>query len=59
MFGELVAEYLEWSAAAVHADFERLELEARALEARRMAARIAAESVQNRRSMVTGRPRPT
>src|SRR3954469_7507523 len=43
MFGEALAEYADWTAAALHVEIERLELAAGALDARRMAARVAAE----------------
>jgi len=46
MFAEVLAEYTEWSATALHAELERLELEARALDARRCAVRAAAEACQ-------------
>ena len=44
MFAELLAEYVEWAPAALHVEIERLELEARALDARRLAVRAAAEA---------------
>jgi len=43
MFEEALAEYRQWSARALHVEIERLELAARALDARRLAARAAAE----------------
>ena len=46
MFEELLADYLSWSPAALHDELERLELEARALDARRLAVRSAAENKQ-------------
>src|SRR4051794_3394001 len=46
MFGTVSAEYLGWAPAALHAELERLELEARALDARRLAIRAAAEARQ-------------
>ncbi|HZX56529.1 MAG TPA: hypothetical protein VFE86_17705, partial [Ilumatobacteraceae bacterium] len=46
MFGEALAEYAEWTADALHVEIERLELAARALDARRLAARVAAEQRQ-------------
>ena len=46
MFEEMLAEYVEWAPAALHAEIERLELAARALDARRLAARAAAEHRQ-------------
>ena len=57
MFGEVLAEYVEWTPAALDDEIARLELASRALDARRLAARAAAESVRLRRSMGTGRPR--
>src|SRR3954471_24934117 len=44
MFAEELAEYLEWSAHSLHEEIERLELAARTLDARRLAARAAAEA---------------
>ena len=46
MFGEALAEYVAWSPAALHDEIARLELAARALDARRLAARAAAEARQ-------------
>ena len=46
MFEAVLAEYLSWGAAALHAEIERLELEARALDARRLAVRAVAEALQ-------------
>jgi len=46
MFAEMLAEYVEWAPAALHDEIERLELAARALDARRLAARAAAERRQ-------------
>src|SRR3954452_1815571 len=46
MFAEELAEYLEWSAHSLHEEIERLELAARTLDARRLAARAAAEARQ-------------
>src|SRR3954469_23046414 len=46
MFRAMLAEYVEWTPAALHAEIERLELEARALDARRLAVRAAAEARQ-------------
>jgi len=46
MFAEVLAEYMEWTPAALHDELERLELEARALDARRLAVRAAAEAHQ-------------
>jgi len=46
MFAEMLAEYVEWPPAALHAELERLELAARELDARRLAVRAAAESRQ-------------
>jgi hypothetical protein len=46
MFGEALAEYLEWTPAALDDEIERLELASRGLDARRYAARAAAESRQ-------------
>ena len=46
MFGELLADYMEWSAAALDDEIRRLELEARALDARRLAVLAAAELKQ-------------
>jgi hypothetical protein len=46
MFAEMLAEYVGWTPAALHAELERLELAARELDARRLAARAAAESRQ-------------
>lgn len=43
MFSEALAEYVVWDPGALHAEVERLELAARALDARRLAARAAAE----------------
>src|SRR4051812_19527601 len=46
MFAELLAECLGSSPSALHDELERLELEARALDARRLAVRAAAEARQ-------------
>ena len=46
MFEELLTEYAEWTPAALHAEIERLELASRALDARRLAVRAAAEARQ-------------
>jgi len=46
MFAEVLAEYLGWSESALHDELERLELESRALDARRLAVRAAAEARQ-------------
>jgi hypothetical protein len=46
MFGTVLAEYLEWTPAALHDELERLELAARALDARRLAVRAAVEACQ-------------
>jgi hypothetical protein len=46
MFGETLAGYVEWTPAALNVELERLELEARALDARRLAVRAAAEARQ-------------
>src|SRR5215203_6013583 len=46
MFAGVLAEYLDWEPAALHIEIERLELESRALDARRLAARAAAEQRQ-------------
>src|SRR4051794_38524508 len=46
MFGELLAGYVEWTPAALDDELRRLELEARALEAKRLAVRAAAELQQ-------------
>src|SRR3954452_3516751 len=46
MFGEMLAEYLQWAPAALQEELERLELAARALDARRLAVRAAAEARQ-------------
>src|SRR6478752_2831399 len=46
MFAKVLAGYLEWTAAALHAEVEQLELESRALDARRLAVRAAAEARQ-------------
>ena len=59
MFGTVLAEYRELAPAALHAEIERLELEARALDARRFAARALPRSlVRSRRWTVTSRQRP-
>ena len=46
MFGEVLAEYLESTPAALHDEIAQLELASRALDARRLAARAAAEARQ-------------
>src|SRR3954471_5156500 len=46
VFEEMLAQYLSWSAGALDAEIERLELVSRSIEARRSAARAAAESRQ-------------
>src|SRR3954451_1503999 len=46
MFVEMLAEYLAWTPAALHAEIEQLELQSRALDARRLAVRAAAEARQ-------------
>jgi hypothetical protein len=46
MFGTVLDDYLQWEPAALHAELEQLELESRALDARRLAVRAAAESRQ-------------
>ena len=46
MFSQLLAEYVEWTPAALHGELERLELESRALHAKRLAVRAAAELKQ-------------
>src|SRR3954470_11745849 len=46
VFEEMLAQYLSWSADALDAEIERLELISRSIEARRSAARAAAESRQ-------------
>ena len=47
MFGELLAGYVEWSAAALDdCELRRLELEAQVVDARRLAVRAAAELKQ-------------
>ena len=46
MFAEVLADYVEWTASALHAEVERLELVSRDLDARRLAVRAAAESKQ-------------
>ena len=46
MFGELLSDYVEWSPAALHVELERFELESRALDAKRLAVRAAAELKQ-------------
>src|SRR3954468_514477 len=46
MFGEMLGEYMAWSATALHAEIEQLELESRLLDARRLAVRAAAEARQ-------------
>src|SRR3954453_9313124 len=46
MFVEMLAEYMEWTASALHAEIEQLELESRKLDARRLAVRAAAEARQ-------------
>ncbi len=46
MFAELLADYVERTPAALHAELARLELAARDLDARRLAVRAAAESKQ-------------
>src|SRR5215218_5643456 len=43
MFRELLADFVEWTAAALDDEIRRLELEARALHARRLAVLAAAE----------------
>src|SRR4051812_14459226 len=46
MFGEMLAEYLQWEPAALQEELERLELAARELDSRRLAVRAAAEARQ-------------
>ena len=46
MFREVLAEYVEWTPAALHQEIERLELESRERDARRLAVRAAAENTQ-------------
>src|SRR4051812_36547501 len=46
MFQEMLAEFMDWTAAALHAEIEQLELQSRALDARRLAVRAAAEARQ-------------
>jgi len=46
MFGELLADYVEWSPAALDDEMQRLELQSRELDARRLAVRAAAEVKQ-------------
>src|SRR3954470_197833 len=42
----MLAEFMDWTAAALHAEIEQLELQSRALDARRLAVRAAAEARQ-------------
>src|SRR3954447_13564013 len=46
MFGGMLGEYMAWNAAALHAEIEQLEVQSRKLDARRLAARAAAEARQ-------------
>ena len=46
MFQEMLAEYMDWTAAALHAEIEQLEVESRILDARRLAVRAAADARQ-------------
>lgn len=46
MYGELVADYVEWSPGALDDETRSLELQARVLDAKRLAVRAAAELKQ-------------